>query len=225
MMIHRRTVLTGMVATAVVAGTGRARAATGARGFDIRRGDTLIGGQSIAVRQDGDETVAESKIDIAVKFFGITAYRYTLESRERWRGGRLIALDSTCDDDGTSDFVRAVAVDGGLKVDGSRHQGILPADIVPSSYWSSSFLTRPTWISIQSGAPMAVTCAKAGETTMQTAQGPRPVSRWNVSGELELTLFYSGDEWAGNAFDAKGEVGLISAKTLGPALGPLAPHG
>ena len=194
---------------------------SGARRFDIVRDGSDIGVQILSVKRSGDETVAETGIQIAVKLLGITVYRYELESREVWRGGRLVSLDATCNDDGTDDFVRARTTEGGLLVDGSGHQGVIDAGAAPTSYWSPAFLTRPTWISTQTGAPLAVTCTDAGEETIATGAGPTLARRWTVAGDLDLSLFYAGDEWAGTAFAANGEEARIAPVALGPAISHL----
>lgn len=219
-MLERRSFLIGMGAAASLPSMAWA-AAPAARRFDILRGDSDIGTQTLSVRREGDETVADTKIEIAVKMLGITVYRYALESREVWRAGRLASLDAACNDDGTDDYVHARAVEGGLLVDGSGHKGVIAADAAPTSYWSPTFLTRRTWISTQTGAPLAVTCTDAGEETIPTGGGPIRARRWQVSGDLEISLFYAGGEWAGTAFAAKGEQARIAPVALTPAISAL----
>lgn len=219
-MTDRRSFLIGLGAATALPRTAWAEAARGRR-FDIQRGDSDIGAQTLSVRRNGAETIADTRIDIAVKMLGITVYRFALESREVWRGGRLIALNATCNDDGKDDYVRAQAVEGGLLVDGSGHQGLIDGAAAPTSYWSPTFLTRPTWISTQTGAPLAVRCTDAGEETIATGAGPARARRWRVSGDLDLSLFYAGDEWAGTAFAAKGEEARIAPVALSPAISQL----
>ena len=219
-MIDRRAILIGMGA-ALAAPRAAWAEAPRSRRFDILRGDSDIGLQTLSVRRDGDQTFADTRIDIAVKVLGITVYRYALQSREVWRAGRLMSLDATCNDDGKDDYVRALAVEGGLMVDGSGHQGLIDGAAAPTSYWSPTFLTRPTWISTQTGAPLAVRCTDAGEETITTGAGPARARRWRVEGDLSLSLFYAGDEWAGTAFAAKGEEARISPVAMGPAISQL----
>jgi hypothetical protein len=221
-MINRRIALTGAAAAGALALCSPSRAADiGGRRFEIFRGKGVIGAQSINVRREDAYTVARTQIDIAVTFLGITAYRYTLSCTERWTAGRLVSLTSDCDDDGDQTYVRVNAVEGGLLVDASGHQGVIAADAAPTTYWSSDFLTRPTWISTQTGIPLAITCTEAGSETVSAGAGPREAQRWNVTGDLEMTLLFAGGEWAGNIFDAKGETGRLSATSLTPALSPL----
>lgn len=188
------------------------------RRFRVLRGDDEIGTQTITVRRTGDETVAEVKIDIAVTVLGLTVYRYRLDSRETWRGGRLMALDATCDDDGTAEYVTARAEGDVLMVDGSGHQGPVPGDVAPTSYWSREFLNRPVWISTQSGAPLNVSTRRTGGAELPTAAGALQVEEWQVSGDLDLTLFRTGGQFVGTRFEAKGETGLIAPETVGDPL-------
>jgi hypothetical protein len=223
-MIDRRSLLIGLAAAVALPRAGFANGPR-ARRFDILRGDKGIGSQSLSVRRAGDETFADTTIEIAVKVLGITVYRYGLESREVWRGGRLVKLDATCNDDGKDEYVRAQATDKGLLVDGSGHQGVIPADAAPTSYWSPTFLTRTTWISTQTGAPLSVRCTDAGEETIATGAGPATARRWNVRGDLDISLFYAGDEWAGTSFAAKGAEARIAPVALNQSISELLSKG
>lgn len=187
----------------------------GVRSFKVLRDGDVIGSQRLKVTRDGDETFAETQVEIAVKLLGATLYRYALESRETWRGDRLVKLEGTCDDDGTEDYVRAEAQGDQLMIDGSRHKGAVPGHAAPTSYWSADFLRRPLWISTQSGAPLNVQVTKAGETPLATPAGPLTAEAWQVAGDLELTLYRAGGEFVGTAFDADGAQGLITPDSLG----------
>jgi hypothetical protein len=47
------------------------------------------------------ETTVSIATDLAVKVLFVTAYRFQHAASEHWVGGRLIALNSTTDDNGT----------------------------------------------------------------------------------------------------------------------------
>lgn len=193
-------------------------AAEGLRRFRVLRDGSEIGSQSVEVRRAGDETFVRTKIDIAAKVLGLTVYRYALDAREHWRGGRLIGLEGETDDDGEANVVKAALQGDALIVEGSGHQGPAPADVAPTSYWSPDFLRRGTWISTQSGALLDVRTAEAGARAIPTAGGEIEAREWAVSGDLELSIFFVGGQWAGTAFDAGGEPGLIAPLALDPAL-------
>lgn len=169
-------------------------AATASRRFRIIRDGSDIGTHTLDARLDGDVFDISITIRIAVKVLGITAYRYEMDNRERWRGGELISLDSRVNDDGEKAFARASREGGTLNVEGSGHNGTAPAGIATTSYFSTEFMGRRPWLSTQTGKPLTV-------NTAQQAGG-----WWQVSGGLETRLRYDGrGEWVGCEFDAGGE--------------------
>ncbi|MGG7565804.1 DUF6134 family protein [Rhodovulum sp. DZ06] len=211
MILDRRAFLAG---TCCVALTPPAALAASDRRFAILRGSDEVGAQRLSVRRTPEGIEARTEIDIAVRFLGIAAYRYTLSSTELWQGGRLVALDASSDDDGEAGFVRARAEGERLRVDGSGFEGTLDRFCVPTSYWSKDFTRRRTWISTQTGVPLKVACATTGAVQVDGPRGPIAAERWLVTGELELELYYAGDEWVGSAFEAGGEQAAIAPRVL-----------
>lgn len=198
------------------------RAATsGARSFRIIRDGTDIGYHQVALSRSGSEIQAAIEIEIKVKVFGITAYRYEMTNRETWRGGRLVGLDSTVNDDGDRAFARAKTDGNQLIVDGSGYQGPAPVDAATTSYWSSAFLKRPVWISTQTGVLQAVTVSKTGTAAVATALGEVQTDKWAVRGDFEVDLFYAGREWAAVAFDAGGKTATYAPDAVAPTLQPV----
>ncbi|MEC9435507.1 MAG: DUF6134 family protein [Pseudomonadota bacterium] len=200
-------------------------AGSAARRFEILRDGDPIGTQTTTVTAaDGGLEVTVS-VRIAVKMLGLVAYRYSLDSRERWEGGRLVSLDGETNDDGSKETAR-VRREGDRLVASGTHAGELPGDAATTTYWTPDFLKRPVWISTQTGAPLAVSVARDGSEAVPGPAGPLDCARWRVTGDLDLTL-YSDDrgEWMGNAFDAGGETARFRAADAGPRLAALWPAG
>ena len=131
-------------------------------------------------------------IDIAVKFLGFTAYRYTLTNREVWTGGRIESVDSEANDDGSRGHAHIRGSAEALEVDGSEFSGTAPRSAATTSYYTPAFLDRRPWISTQSG--------KLLDIRTERRQG----SRWLVRGDLETALVYENGEWVSSEFTARG---------------------
>jgi hypothetical protein len=210
--MHRRAVLTGGVALAGSIAMPAIAAPTAKRTFRIVRDGDDIGQHTLeaVVGEKGFEISID--IAIAVKFLGVTAYRYELTNREVWKGGEIVSIDSTTNDDGTSDRA-SVRRDGGvLKVDGTRFSGEAPLSAVTTSYYTKPFLQRTPWISTQSGDPLSVSVAKmAGRENW-----------WAVTGELETALGYDQrGEWVACEFDAGGEPAVYEVASDSGRIGEL----
>ena len=174
--------------------------------FAIRRGDATIGQHAVSCRRDGDMLHVEVAIDIAVSLLFMTVYRYEHASHEVWRGGRLIALDSRTDDNGTAHSVRGRAVPEGFAVEGGEGPILAPADIVPTSYWSPETRRQSVLLDTQRGRLAAVSVTPQGRDRIATANGPVEAIRYRMDGDLRMTLWYTpAGEWVKIAFRARGE--------------------
>lgn len=200
-----------------------AAAQTARREFRVLRGDSDIGSQSVEVARDGARAEVRVRSRLEVKLLMITAYRYELDSTEVWEGGALVSLDSTVNDDGTRETAR-VRRENGRLVSTGTWQGDIEGEPATTSYWSPEFLTRSTWISTQTGKPLAVRTRRDGTETVPAPGGARDCARWQVTGDLPLTLYYDQrDEWMGSAFDARGERARFRAVSETARLTPLWP--
>ncbi|WP_339949962.1 DUF6134 family protein [uncultured Albimonas sp.] len=220
----RRALLAGgLVAGAGLAlpRVGLAAEGTAARSFEVLRDGGPIGRQTTTVTRNGDALEVTVRVRLLVKVLGIGAYRYELDSAERWEGGRLVSLDGETNDDGAKEVAR-VRREGGRLVSSGTWSGELPDEAATTTYWTPAFLDRGVWISTQTGRPLSVSVAKAGPAEIPGPSGPLAVERWQVSGDIDLALFYDArGEWMGSAFDAGGATAQFRALESAPALAPL----
>jgi len=206
--MQRRDLLLGAAAAGIgLAAPVTLRAATGPRVFDLYRGRSRIGQQTLTVSPDGGRINVAIDINIKVRILGLPAYSYQLASRETWGDGTLLRLDATANDNGTAHRVSALRTGGALTVDGTAFRGQLSGNPGTTTYWSEAFLRRNTWVSTQDGTPMNVSASKGGAVSVPTPEGQVNATRWQVRGDIgRLDLFFDTEgEWVGNEFDARGE--------------------
>lgn len=179
-----------------LAPAGDVLAAPGARRFAILRDGEEVGRHTLAPRETGDGLEMTIDIEIVVTVLGLAVYRYEHRNVELWRDGRLAALDSRTNDDGSSDFCRARRDGDRLQIEGSSFNGDAPGDARPTSYWNYGNLNE-RWFSSQSGELLDLGFSKGRENGLE---------RWEVTGDVALALYYDGArEWRGCAFDGGGE--------------------
>ncbi len=204
MDLTRRAMIAG--ATAAVAAP--ARAETAARRFTILRGDSDVGRHEIALTRQGDTLNVSIDVEIVVRVLGIAAYRYEMTNREVWRGGLLQSVDCSVNDDGDRKRVGATRSGDGIVVDASFYSGPAPSEIATTTYFTPDFLTRPRWMSTDSGELYAMTIRRDGDAAVKTAAGQAQCARWRASNgsDFDVELFYDANgEWASVAFDGRGE--------------------
>lgn len=168
----------------------------------FRKGDD-IGHHRVSVTRDGAETRVKVDISLIVRLAGfLPVYHYHHQSEELWRDNRLVRLVSNTDDDGEQQYLKAEAApDGKLKVDGSKYRGLAPADIMPTSYWNSSFPNRVLLLDTQNGRLLKVQVAPLPS---KPEDGVPPGSRrYQLDGDLRLEIWYDPQQrWAKTRFGA-----------------------
>jgi hypothetical protein len=128
----------------------------------VRSGDQ-IGTHRVAFRRDGDQLRVDISVTVQVRVLGITAYRFTQTATETWRGERLVALESSGNDDGTPYTVRVHEADGGLVAESGGRSVRFPADAVALDVWNPAQLQRAVLIDTIEGAARRPSVRDNGE--------------------------------------------------------------
>jgi hypothetical protein len=161
--------------------------------FAILRDGTPIGTHRVEIEEVRDETQVHVSIVLDIGFGFIPLYAYRHESREIWRNGRLISIESHTDDNGRTMTVSAHLSTEGLRVAGSGGNFVAPAETVPTSYWNPAMASERPLLDTQVGRILKVT---------RVPLGP---GRWRLQGDLNLEINYSADgSWTGLRFHHKG---------------------
>jgi len=194
----------GTGATAVPASAG-APAVPQTLDFDIAHEGDVVGHHRVTFRQDGDKLIVHSELKIEVEVLFLTVYRYQQTRDEVWRNGKLVALTSTADDDGTPrDIQGAAGLDGRIKVTSGKDSWTLPADSVPASYWNMSMVTaKGPLVDSLSGQVLVQRVVKLGQEIVKA--GGRDI----VATHYRLEAKRARDVW----YDASGR--WVKMRTFG----------
>ncbi len=118
------------------------RAAPAGIAFRLIRNGSAIGSHEVAFRDlEGGVLEARSLVRATVTLLGITVYRYSHETAETWRGGRLVSLSSRMDRNGTAGFCEARSEGGQIALRGTVGEARLPAEGAPLTWWRRATLT------------------------------------------------------------------------------------
>lgn len=174
--------------------------------FRVDMGGSPIGEHSVRFEQRGDELHAfvDIKFDVGLAF--ITLYEYEHSNHEVWRDGRLISIDTRTNDDGEAYTVKGEATADGFRVVGSEGELLLPADILPSSYWNPSTLSAATLLDTQKGRILDARFAALGaDRVTPQAGGSVDACRFRMTGDLDLDVWYDDQgRWVKMAFSFGG---------------------
>ena len=173
--------------------------------FAITRNGDQIGTHSIDLNRTGAETTVSIATDLTVKVLFVTAYRFQHTASEHWVGGRLIALNSTTDDNGTRHRVSVVMKTSGLEVEADgKAAARLDRNIQPASLWNAEVLRRPVMLNTQDGqvVPLSVVDLGSEDLTID--------ARTVKAHHYTMKSKYSQDVW----YDEQQH--LVRVKLLGP---------
>ncbi len=158
----------------------------------LRKGD-MIGSHSIDFTRRGEDLIVDIDIDLKLKFAFITVFRYEHRNREIWRGNRLISIDTRTDNDGTEHWITGRAEKDGFKIKSDSGEALLPADVLPSSYWHPDTRNAKALLNTQTGtlADIQVT-PESDPSYVPMPWGQQAAQAFKVSGDIDLNLWYDG---------------------------------
>ena len=167
----------------------------------VRKGDT-IGTHVLTFEPDGDRLTVHVAADIAVSLGPIVLFRYRHRATERWEDGRVVALDSATNDDGTQVKARMWREGGPLIVESTGNpKYTAPADASPATHWNKAMLNGPI-INTQTGKLMRPTISRLGAGTIPGRQ--QQAWGFALRGDADLDIWYDATpRWVGLRFDGR----------------------
>ena len=199
-MLDRRTLFWGTLVMPAIGFARSAAAASWGQDFAVSREGSPIGRHGLRFTQDGARTTAEITIELQVKVAFITVYRYRHVNREIWDGDDLLSFASRTDDNGTAHRVQARRSGDRILVESDQGTVEAPADALPTTYWHRRFLDRPHWIDTQNGRLLSCSVSSRGVERIAAADREIAADRFAVAGDLQLDLWYVGEQWVKLAF-------------------------
>ena len=180
----------GLVLAAVVASAGAdpAVSPTGEWNFRALLDGKPIGQHRFSVSGQGDERKVVSEANFEVTFLGISAYRYRHKATEEWRGECLTALNSTTDNDGKPESVRA-----------SQNDATLRGCVMSFAYWNPAIQSQSRLLNAQTGKLETVQVKRAGTGSVEVRGKPIEATEFHITGAANpIVVWYSPQgEWVG----------------------------
>src|ERR1700722_11786813 len=104
--------------------------------FAVLRDGTQIGTNSVRFEHCGRDTTVKIVTHVEIGLGFLTLYKFDQTEAERWADGRLVAMNSTTDDNGTLHRTNAAAGDGKIIVKGDGQERELAPTAIPLSLWN-----------------------------------------------------------------------------------------
>ena len=158
--------------------------------FAIMRNGEQIGTYALEVNRNGAETSVAAVTDLTVRVVFFTAYRLQHTENERWVGGRLVALSSKCDDNGTRHSVSATAKGSGLEVTVDGRATMVDPNVMVPNFWSPQLLARPLMLNTQDGQITPVTVNDGGEEELTINAQVIRTHRYTVNSRYSQEIWF-----------------------------------
>ncbi len=159
-------------------------------GFEVLRNGSPIGEHTIRFQQEDNQLIVDIEIGLEVKLAFITLFDYEHRNREVWKDGRLVSIRTETNNNGEKHVVRGRAIGGGFLVNGNEEQLMLPADVIPTSYWNPATRGADRLLNTQTGELIDVTVTPKETTPVAMPWGERQGQLHRISGDLEIDLWY-----------------------------------
>jgi hypothetical protein len=176
-----------------------ARSATRVYAFKAFLDDKPIGEHRFTVASEGAARQVTSEADFAVKFIGITAYRYHHHVEEQWTGDCLSSLKSSTDDDGKPASVGLVKAGDANEITTAAGKRSEPGCLMTYAYWNPAMREQKRLLNPQTGKVDAVKVEQVGKGTVVVGGKDVASTDWRVTGgdsPIDLWISDQGD-WVG----------------------------
>lgn len=172
----------------------------------VRNGQT-IGHHGLTFRRDGAQLTVSTSIELAVKFMGFTAYRYTHRAQEVWSGDVFQSLAAETDDNGKKFSVRigrgAAHLDVERKVRAETLRASLPLQLLPSSHWNVRQVRQSALVNTQDGTEARIRVSILGRETIATATARIDATRYRYDGDIKMDQWFDDSgRWVKMSFVA-----------------------
>jgi hypothetical protein len=161
--------------------------------FVVTRDGAQIGTCEVRLQRDGAETSAHTATHIAVKFAGITLYRFDQIEKERWRDGRLLQMIAETNDDGTSHSVVAARRDDAISVTADGRMLKLDPTVIPATFWNEDLTRRTTALNPNDGTLMRFSVESHGEGLVLIAGRRETARHYSIKGRFSQDVWYDAD--------------------------------
>lgn len=158
--------------------------------FTVMRNGEPIGTSTMRLSRDGGETVADIVTHIQVKIAYITVYRYDQSETERWVDGKLVAMSSLTNDNGTVHKVSATRSGEVLSVEADGKVAEVDPGLFPVSLWNASLLQTTIAINPQDGQLTPVSVVDHGEEPLMLRGQPTTAHHYSIRTSFPQDVWY-----------------------------------
>ena len=172
--------------------------------FKVTRNGVPVGYHSVSLCRDGKELFAKAKFEIKVKFFALELYSVEYLSQSHWRNGKLLALHSRTNENGTVSEVTANRLNDCLQITGPNGTEKFQGEIIPTNHWNIAVTESSRVLNTITGDVNSVRMRDLGLESVIAEGHTIKARRWAYTGDLDNEVWYDHDgQWVKMRFQGK----------------------
>lgn len=180
-----------LLASIVLAITAEAEPNTMAMDFAVMRDGDRIGTCNFRLQHNGGETTVHVVTHVQVKVAFFTVYRFDQTESERWVDGKLVALKSETDDNGTPHKVSANARGDMLAVDADGKVSEVDPSLMPVSLWNPALMQKRIALNPQDGKVVPVSVTDHGKEQLVLQGRPETAHHYSIRTNFPQDVWYN----------------------------------
>ncbi|HXW24696.1 MAG TPA: DUF6134 family protein [Xanthobacteraceae bacterium] len=158
--------------------------------FAIMRNGEQIGTHTIEINRGAHETTVTSATELVVKVLFVTAYHLQQTGSERWVNGRLVALATQTDDNGTLHKVSVALKPAGLEVEADGKTSTVDKSMMPATLWNPEMMKRTSVLDPQDGQVVAIEVTDVGAEELTLDAHTVKARHFSIKGKFTQDVWY-----------------------------------
>ncbi len=172
--------------------------------FDVYRKGSQVGTHEMTFRREGDDIIAETRFEVSIKVLIVPVYSYLYTSTERWRDGKLVALNANTNDNGDVSTLSVKHENGTLRLSGTGGEYIALGGLYPTTHWNSGVKGSTQVINTITGKINDVELQRRDTTPISTKFGNITATHYAYQGDLTTEVWYDDHgKWVKMRFPGK----------------------
>lgn len=168
--------------------------ASGSWKFKVMLDDTPIGYHTVRVSREANRKSVHTQASFDVRFLFIPVYSYEHETRELWKDGCLVDVNSRTDDNGDGYFINTLQAPGQLELQTQDGTTALDGCVRTFAYWDVELLKSERLLNTQTGKYESVTVTDMGQSTLEIDDKQIDARLFRlVCEDMTIDLWYTED--------------------------------
>ena len=172
--------------------------------FNVKRNGVQVGYHSVSLCRDGEKLSVNAKFKIKINLFALELYSVEYSSQSLWRKGKLVALYSRTNENGTVSAVTAKRLIDGLHITGPNGTDKFRGELIPTNHWNIAVTESSKVLNTITGKVNSIRMRDLGLENVKAEGRTIEARRWAYTGDLDNEVWYDHDgRWVKMRFQGK----------------------